>query len=84
MRQTARSNTAAVCAACEPDPTCIPYQVFTYQGVTKEAADSLSATGITSATTGTEGFQAYVTGNPGWVLAAGLLGFVYVGIVVFQ
>lgn len=56
---------------CEPDPTCIPYEVFTYQGVSEEAADNLSATGITSASTGTEVIQAYVTGNTGWGLTAG-------------
>ncbi len=56
---------------CEPDPTCIPYQVFTYQGVTEEAADSLAGTGVTRAGTGTEIFQAYVTGSTGWGLPAG-------------
>jgi len=56
---------------CEPDPSCIPYEVFTYGGVTREAADSLSATGKTSAKTETEVFQAYVTGSTGWGLPAG-------------
>jgi len=56
---------------CEADRSCIPYQVFTYQGVTKEAADSLSGTGTAIAKTSTTVIQAYVTGTTPWGLPAG-------------
>lgn len=56
---------------CEPDRNCIPYEVFTYQGVTVEAADSLSGTAVLDARTATDIFQAYATGNTGWGLPAG-------------
>jgi outer membrane receptor protein involved in Fe transport len=56
---------------CEADPGCIPYEVFTYRGVTPEAAASLSGTGIASASTATTVFQSYVTGTTPWGLPAG-------------
>jgi outer membrane receptor protein involved in Fe transport len=56
---------------CEADPGCIPYQVFTYRGVTHEAADSISGTGIATAETSTSVIQAYVTGTAPWGLPAG-------------
>jgi outer membrane receptor protein involved in Fe transport len=56
---------------CEPDPDCIPYQVFTYQGVTPEAAGGLTATALTGADTATDIIQAYATGDLGWGLPAG-------------
>ena len=56
---------------CEADRSCIPYQVFTYQGVTPEAADSLEGTAVSTSTTETDIFQAYVTGDTGWGLDAG-------------
>lgn len=56
---------------CEADPDCIPYQVFTYQSVTPEAAASLAGTGLTRANTSTDIFQAYATGGLGWGLPAG-------------
>lgn len=56
---------------CETTPGCIPYQVFTYQGVTEEAARSVTGTAIAKGNTATTIFQAYVTGNFGWGLPAG-------------
>lgn len=56
---------------CEPDPGCIPYRVFTYQGVSEEAARNLSGTGIMTGETATDIFQAYATGNTNWGLPAG-------------
>jgi outer membrane receptor protein involved in Fe transport len=58
-------------ALCEADRSCIPYQVFTYRGVTPEAADSLEGTAVATSTTETDIFQAYVTGDTGWGLDAG-------------
>jgi len=56
---------------CEADPDCIPYQVFTYEGVTPEAAASVTETALTGANTATDVFQAYATGGLGWGLPAG-------------
>jgi len=56
---------------CEADPGCIPYRVFTYKGVTGEAAASLSGTGMATAETSTTVIQAYVTGTVPWGLPAG-------------
>jgi outer membrane receptor protein involved in Fe transport len=66
-----RIATAVDSSLCEVDRDCIPYQVFTYEGVTKEAADSLSGTAISNSDTATTIFQAYVTGDAGWGLPAG-------------
>jgi outer membrane receptor protein involved in Fe transport len=56
---------------CEPDPACIPYEVFTYQGVTREAAANMSGTGVASSSTATTVFQSFVTGTSPWGLPAG-------------
>ena len=63
--------TAVDSRLCEPDPNCIPYQVFTYRGVTEEAAKNLPGTATITGDTSTDIFQAYVTGNTGWGLSAG-------------
>ncbi|MCW8924699.1 MAG: TonB-dependent receptor [Xanthomonadales bacterium] len=63
--------TAVDSRLCEPDPDCIPYEVFTYQGVSKEAADSLSGIGKGKANTTTSVLQTYVTGTAPWGLSAG-------------
>ncbi len=68
---TSRIATAVDSRLCEPDPSCIPYQVFTYQGVSEQAAAALGATAIADARTGTSIFQAYVTGDTGWGISAG-------------
>ncbi|MDX1554506.1 MAG: TonB-dependent receptor [Xanthomonadales bacterium] len=60
---------------CGPDGTggggCIPWNVFTFQGVTPEAAAQLSDTGKIGADTGTTVINAYVTGDLGFGLPAG-------------
>lgn len=56
---------------CDPDPDCIPYQVFTYRGVSREAADSLTGVGTVKAITELDVVQAYVTGDTSWGLPAG-------------
>ncbi len=56
---------------CAADPTCIPYEVFTYQGVTKEAAASVQGTAIQVNATDLSIFTGYVTGDTGFGLPAG-------------
>mgnify|MGYP003571973991 FL=1 len=56
---------------CEADPTCIPYEVFTYQGVTEEAAAALTGTAIGTNTSNLDVIEAIVTGDTGWGLNAG-------------
>ena len=56
---------------CFSDPTCIPYEVFTYQGVTPEAAAQLGGVGIQRNQTSLTNIVAYVTGNLGFGLPAG-------------
>jgi outer membrane receptor protein involved in Fe transport len=63
--------TAVDSRLCETTPGCIPYQVFTYQGVTEAAARSVTGTAIATANTATTIFQGYVTGSFGWGLPAG-------------
>ncbi len=50
---------------CAATPGCIPYQVFTYQGVTPEAANALLGTAIATGKTSTRVINAYVTGDTG-------------------
>lgn len=56
---------------CAEVAGCIPYEVFTYQGVTQEAAASLAGVGIQTNETTTKIFTAFVTGNTGFGLPAG-------------
>ncbi|HMB58938.1 MAG TPA: TonB-dependent receptor, partial [Xanthomonadales bacterium] len=56
---------------CAETSGCIPYEVFTYQGVTPEAAGALSATGKVGADTGTTVINGFVTGDLGFGLPAG-------------
>lgn len=60
---------------CGPDGTggggCIPWEVFTYQGVTPEAAAQLADTGKIGADTATTVINGYVTGDLGFGLPAG-------------
>ncbi len=51
---------------CDPDPGCIPYEVFTYQGVTEEAARNMLGTAIATGQTSTRVINGYVTGDTGW------------------
>jgi len=56
---------------CEDTPGCIPYEVFTYQGVTPEAAAAMGGTAMGSNTSKLDVFEAFVTGDTGWGMEAG-------------
>jgi len=58
-------------AACDPAAGCIPYELFTYNGVTPEAAASVVATASGANRTALDIFEAFVTGDTGWGLPAG-------------
>jgi outer membrane receptor protein involved in Fe transport len=64
-------STALNTESCTATPGCIPYEVFTYQGVTAEQAAFLAGTAIRTTDTSMSVFNAYVTGDTGWGLAAG-------------
>ena len=53
---------------CAADPTCIPYEVFTYQGVTPEAAAGLAGVAAMAGKTSTAVINGYVTGDLGFGL----------------
>jgi iron complex outermembrane receptor protein len=57
--------------ACDIDPTCIAYEVFTYQGVTSEMADALLGTATATNRSSMDVFEAFVTGDTGWGFEAG-------------
>ncbi len=57
--------------ACAALAGCIPYEVFTYQGVTPEAAAQLQGVGVVGNLSKTQMFEAVITGNLGWGLSAG-------------
>jgi len=50
---------------CAATAGCIPYEVFTYQGVTPEAAAALLGTAIATGKTSTRVINGYVTGDTG-------------------
>lgn len=56
---------------CFEDANCIPYEVFTYQGVTPEAAAQLGGVGIQRNQTALTQIVAFVTGNLDFGLPAG-------------
>lgn len=56
---------------CAATAGCIPYEVFTYNGVTPAAAAGLAATGKIGADTATTVINGYVTGDTGFGLPAG-------------
>jgi len=58
-----RIATAVNEADCAADSDCIPYDVFTYQGVTEEAAASLTGTAILNGHTTEMILNGYVTGE---------------------
>jgi len=58
-------------ATCSVTPGCIPYEVFTYQGVTREAANALTGVAIANNSSKLDVFEAYVTGDTGWGWDAG-------------
>jgi iron complex outermembrane recepter protein len=51
---------------CANTAGCIPYEVFTYQGVTPEAAQNMLGTAIMQGETSTEVINAFVAGDLGW------------------
>jgi len=54
--------------ACAANPTCIPYEVFTVNGVTPEMAAPLLGTAIMAGKTSTRVINGFVTGDTGWSL----------------
>jgi iron complex outermembrane receptor protein len=58
-------------AACEADGDCIPYNIFTYQGVTPESAAGLGGTAISNNITSIQTVSGIVRGNLGIGLSAG-------------
>lgn len=52
--------------ACAAAAGCIPYEVFTYQGVTPEMAAPLLGTAVATGKTSTEVFNAFVSGDTGF------------------
>ncbi len=57
--------------SCATTAGCIPWEVFTFQGVTPASAAALSDTGKIGADTGTTVINGYVTGDLGFGLPAG-------------
>jgi len=53
---------------CAADPSCIPYEVFTYEGVTHEQANNLTGVAVMDGTTSTQVVNGYVTGDLGFSL----------------
>lgn len=68
---------------CSAADDCIPYEVFTYQGITAEQADGLTGTATLTGATSQFIVNGYVTGETGIVLPtsdlpiAAVLGFEY-------
>ena len=54
--------------ACASNSDCIPYEVFTINGVTPEMAAPLLGTAIMAGKTSTRVVNAFVTGDTGWSL----------------
>ncbi|MBN1830950.1 MAG: TonB-dependent receptor [Deltaproteobacteria bacterium] len=71
--------TAVDSEACAADPDCLPYNVFTYQGISAEAAAGLSGVAISNNETGIQSVSAVVTGDTGFGLSAGNI-FVVAGL----
>jgi len=65
-----RIATAVNDEACAADADCIPYDVFTYQGVTSESAASLTGTAILTGHTTQTVVSGFVTGELGFSLPA--------------
>jgi outer membrane receptor protein involved in Fe transport len=55
-------KTAVNSTLCEADSSCIPYQVFTYQGVTAEAASNMTGVASMTGTTSQSVTGGFVTG----------------------
>ena len=63
-----RIATAVNDEACAADADCVPYDVFTYQGVTAEAAGSLTGTAILNGHTTEMIFNAFASGELDYAL----------------
>jgi iron complex outermembrane receptor protein len=63
-----RINTAIDPEACAATAGCIPYEVFTYNGVTSAAANTLTGTAILTGNTNDIIANAYVTGDTGFTI----------------
>lgn len=66
-----RIATAIDGALCAADSDCIPYQVFTYQGITSEQSAALTGVANSANQTSIQMFTALLTGDLGVGLAAG-------------
>jgi iron complex outermembrane receptor protein len=58
-------------AACAADPDCIPYNIFTYNGVTPEEAAGLGGVAVSDNTTSIQTLTGVVRGDLGIGLSAG-------------
>jgi len=63
-----RIATAVNGELCAADPTCIPYEVFTVNGVTPAMAAPMLGTAIATGKTSTRVINAFVTGDTGFSL----------------
>jgi iron complex outermembrane receptor protein len=64
-------NTATHGDTCAATPGCLPYNIFTYNGVTPQSAAAVVATASGSNRTTLDIVEAFVTGDTGWGLPAG-------------
>lgn len=67
---SSKIGTAVDSEACAADSNCVPYEVFTYDGVTPEAAAGLSGTGVMIGETTTQVLSGVASGEVGtlpWV-----------------
>ncbi len=58
-------------AACAADPDCTPYNIFTYQGVTPDAAASLGGVAVSNNVTSIQTISGIINGDLGFGLSAG-------------
>jgi iron complex outermembrane receptor protein len=65
-----RIATAVNDEACAADSECVPYDVFTYQGVTSEAAASLTGTAVLTGYTTQMVLNGYVSGELDFTLSS--------------
>jgi iron complex outermembrane receptor protein len=63
--------TAVNSVLCAADSGCIPYEVFTYNGVTPAQAAGLGGTAVRVNSTSLDVFEAFVTGDTGFGFSAG-------------
>lgn len=63
-----RIATALNSEECADTAGCIPYEVFTYNGITSEAADTLTGVAILNGVASEMVINAYVTGETGFII----------------